>query len=159
MIGRNRLFAAGFVAASVFVSGLPALQMSTIAVAAEQPGDLQAQGMAALKSFWSAIVTGTPQALDPVLAPEYQIERADGSGMDKGAYLKSELPKVAAMPEFTSVTVTGTGDLLVVRYYVTVNSTRRGKAVQRHAPRLTVFRKQGDGWLVVAHANFATLEK
>jgi hypothetical protein len=128
-------------------------------MAAEQSGDLQAQGMAALKTFWSAIVTGTPQALDLVLAPEYQVERADGSGYDREGYLKSELPKVAALPEFTSVKVTGTGDLLVVRYDVTVNETRGGKTVQRHAPRLTVFRKQGDNWLVVAHANFATLEK
>jgi ketosteroid isomerase-like protein len=115
--------------------------------------------MAALKVFWTAIVAGTPQALDPVLAPEYQVERADGSGMDRAAYLKSELPKVAAMPDFTSVNVTGAGDLLVVRYYVTVNSTRKGKVVVRHAPRLTVFHKQGDSWLVVAHANFATLAK
>jgi ketosteroid isomerase-like protein len=55
--------------------------------------------------------------------------------------------------------VTGTSDLLVVRYEVTTDQTRAGKRVQRHAPRLTVFRKQGDNWLVVAHANFATLEK
>ncbi len=129
------------------------------AIAAEQPSDLQSQGMAALKAFWGAIVAGTPQALDPVFAPEYQVERADGSGMDREGYLKSELPKVAAIPEFTSVKVTGSGDVLVVRYYVTIDSTRKGKLVQRHAPRLTVFRKQGDSWLVVAHANFATLAK
>jgi len=133
--------------------------MGAIALAAEQPGDMQAQGMAALKAFWSALVTRTPQALDPVLAPEYQIERADGSGTDREGYLKSDLPKIAALPEFTSVKVTGTDDLLVVRYYVIVNSTRGGKTVQRHAPRLTVFRKQGDTWLAVANANFATLEK
>ena len=158
MIDRKHLIAAGLFTACAFVATLPGFGMGTAAIAAEQ-GDLQAQGMAALKVFWTAIVAGTAKALDPVLAPEYQVERADGSGMDRTAYLKSELPKVAALPEFTSVNVTGTGDLLVVRYYVTVNSTRKGKVVQRHAPRLTVFRKQGDSWLVVVHANFATLEK
>ena len=61
--------------------------------------------------------------------------------------------------EFVGVSVTGNADLLVVRYEVTIDSTRKGKTVQRHAPRLTVFRKQGDAWLVVAHANFATLAK
>ena len=156
---RSHRLAAGLLAALLCVAAVSLIGMGAIAVAAEPSGDLQAQGMAALKTFWSAIVTGTPQALDPVLAPEYQVERADGSGLAKEAYLKSQLPKVAALPEFTSVEVTGTGDLLVVRYYVTVNSTRGRKSVQRHAPRLTVFRKQGDSWLVVAHANFATLEK
>jgi len=156
---RKHLLAAAVLAALASVMGLPTARMGSIAVAAEQSADLQAQGMAALQAFWSALVTGTPQALDPVLAPEYQIERADGSGLDREGYLKSKLPKIAALPEFTSVKVTGTGDLLVVRYYVTVNETRGGKTVQRHAPRLTVFRKQGDTWPVVAHANFATLEK
>jgi hypothetical protein len=49
--------------------------------------------------------------------------------------------------------------LLVVRYYVTVDETISGKTVERHAPRLTIFRKQGDKWLAVAHSNFATLSK
>ena len=158
MTGRKHLLAVGLVTVSAFFSAMPGLGTGSAAIAAEQ-ADVQAQGMAALQVFLAAAVVGTPQAFDPVLAPEYQVERADGSGMDRAAYLKSELPKVAALPEFTSVNVTGTGDLLVVRYYVTVSSTRKGKVVQRHAPRLTVFRKQGDSWLVVAHANFATLEK
>lgn len=156
---RKYLVAAPVLAALASAMPLPTAWMGSIALAAEQSGDLQAQGMAALKTFWSAIVTGTPQALDPVLAPEYQIERADGSGYDKAGYLKSELPKVTALPEFTGVMVTGTSDLLVVRYEVTTDQTRAGKRVQRHAPRLTVFHKQGANWLVVAHANFATLEK
>jgi hypothetical protein len=141
------------------LSTLPVIGTGAVAFAAEQSGDLQAQGLAALKAYWTAIVAGTTQALDPLLAPEYQIERADGSGSDKATYLKGELTKVAAVPEFTGVSVTGTADLLVVRYEVTIDSTRKGKTVQRHAPRLTVFRKQGDAWLVVAHANFATLAK
>ena len=158
MIDRKHLIAAGLFTACAFVATLPGFGMGTAAIAAEQ-GDLQAQGMAALKVFWTANVAGTAKALDPVLAPEYQIERADGSGLDKEGYLKSNLPKFAAMPEVSSVKVTGTGDILVVRYEITLDATRNGKRVQRHAPRLTVFRKQGDSWLVVAHANFATLEK
>ncbi len=156
---RNHPFAASLLAALLCVPAMSLPGTGSIAMAAEQSADLQTQGMAALKTFWSAIVTGTPQALNPVLAPEYQIERADGSGYDKEGYLKSQLPKVKSLPDFTGVTVTGTSDLLVVRYEVTTDQTRGGKRVQRHAPRLTVFRKQGESWLVVAHANFATLEK
>src|ERR1700724_2671572 len=127
---RNHPFAASLLATLLCVPAVSLLGTGSIAMAAEQSGDLQAQGMAALKTFWSAIVTGTPQALDPVLAPEYQVERADGSCLDREAYLKSQLPKVAALPEFTSVKATGTADLLVVRYYVTVDSTRGGKPVK-----------------------------
>ena len=158
MTGRKHLLAVGLVTVSAFFSAMPGLGTGSAAIAAEQ-ADVQAQGMAALQVFLAAAVAGTPQAFDPVLAPEYQIERADGSGLDKEGYLKSNLPKFAAMPEVSNVKVTGTGDILVVRYEITLDATRNGKRVQRHALRLTVFRKQGDSWLVVAHANFATLEK
>ena len=76
---RKHLLAAAMLGALASATALPADGIGSFAPAAEQSGDLQAQGMAALKTFWSAIVTGTTQALDPVLAPEYQIERADGS--------------------------------------------------------------------------------
>jgi len=93
-----------------------------------------------------------------VLAPEFQMMRADGSGYDKKGYLGSALPKVAAIPEFSKSSITEKGDVLVARYFVTVNETRDGKKVQAHAPRLTVFRRDAGKWLVVAHGNFATLE-
>src|SRR5215212_2390409 len=101
--------------------------MGSVAVAAEIPIDPNSPALPALKTFWTAVVAGTPEALAPVLAPEYQVLRADGSGYDKAGYLKSDLPKVAAVPEFTDVSVTGSGDLLVVRYHVTIDSTRDGK--------------------------------
>ncbi len=118
-----------------------------------------AAGLAANTAWWGALVEGTVPALDAVLAPEFQIMRADGSSYDKQEYLASALPKVAAIPAFSQMTVTGQGDLLVVRYWVTVKETRNGETVEAHAPRLTVFRRDGDTWLVSAHANFATLEK
>jgi hypothetical protein len=115
-------------------------------------------GMAALMEFWSAILTGTQQALELVLAPECQIQRSDGSGFDRQGFLESERPKLVAMPEFTEVKVTGNPERMVVRYCVTANETIGGKTVEKHAPRLTVFRqKANNGYLVVAHSNFATL--
>jgi hypothetical protein len=120
---------------------------------------LDAEGLAANQAWWGALVEGTVPAIDAVLAPEFQIMRADGSSYDKQDYLASNLPDVAAIPEFSQMVVTAHDSLLVTRYYVTVNETRDGQVVQAHAPRLTVFRKDGDRWLVSAHANFATLEK
>jgi hypothetical protein len=157
MISRKRLLFAIAIAIGLAMNVMPPL--SSPAVALETPIDPNSPALAPLKTFWTAVVAGTPEALAPVLAPEYQVVRADGSGYAKEGYLKSALPKVAAVPEFTEVSVTGSGDLLVVRYHVTIDSIRDGKTVQAHAPRLTIFRKQGDAWLAVAHANFAVLEK
>jgi hypothetical protein len=145
------LIAAGMAMAIVTVGG------PTTVRAAE--ATLESDGMTALKTWWGALVAGTPAALDTVLAPEFQIMRADGSGYDKAGYLASKLPKVAAIPEFSKLTFSGSGKVIVARYYVTVNETRDGKTVTKHAGRLTVFRQEGDNWLVVAHCNFATLEQ
>jgi hypothetical protein len=146
------LVAAGMAMALASVAGMaPA--------SAAEASSMDADGMAALKAWWGALVAGTPAALGSVLAPEFQIMRADESGYDRSGYLASSLPKVAAIPEFSKMTFTGSGDILVARYFVTVNETRDGKTVQKHAGRLTVFRKDGGAWLVVAHCNFATLEQ
>src|SRR5215471_5989327 len=123
---RYRLLAAMLVA----LTAMAGFGTSWSARAAEASADLQSQGMEALKVFWTAVVKGTPEAFDPVLAPEFQLERADGSGLDKQAFLKSQLPKFAAMPEFTKVSISGSGDLLVVRYLATADATRGGKRVQ-----------------------------
>jgi ketosteroid isomerase-like protein len=150
-------------AALAFVLGIGAVVSISLvapAVSAQQSvADLEAEGLAANRSWWGALVAGTVPAIDAVLAPEFQIMRADGSSYDKEDYLGSRLPDVAAIPEFSQMVVTAHENLLVTRYYVTVQETRDGETVQAHAPRLTVFRKDGGKWLVTAHANFATLEK
>jgi ketosteroid isomerase-like protein len=154
------LLAAVTAAGLAWMAMAPAVGIVTQAAAAEQSAaSLEADGMAAIKAWWGALVAGTPASVGAVLAPEFQIMRADGSGYDKAGYLASSLPKIAAMPEVTKLVVTEHGDTLVTRYYVTVEETRNGKTVERHAPRMTIFRKEGDSWLVVAHGNFATLEK
>lgn len=150
-------------AGTAFVLGIGAVFTVTAIVpvvyAQQSATDLDAEGLAANQAWWGALVEGTVPALDAVLAPEFQIMRADGSAYDKEDYLASSLPSVAAIPEFSRMVVTAHDDLLVTRYYVTVNETRDGETVQAHAPRLTVFRKEGGRWLVSAHANFAVLER
>ena len=146
-----------FTLSALAVLSPPAVVMP--ASAAEAASDLDAEGLAANSVWWGALVTGTVPAIDAVLAPEFQIMRADGTAYDKAAYLASSLPRVAGIPELSEMAVTRHDDLLVTRYYVSVQEMRDGKTVELHAPRLTVFRKAGDVWLVVAHANFATLEK
>ena len=63
----------------------------------------------------------------------------------------------AGTPQVERLLATRYGDYLVVRYWLKVEQTFQGKRAELLAPRLTVFRKSGDNWLVVAHANFAAV--
>ena len=133
----------------------------TIATAAEPSSGAAAhlQGVEAVRAWIGAVMSGDPDTIRAVLAPEFQIMRADGSGYDAAGYPASQLPIIAAMPDIQNLVATTHGDILVARYFIDVNETRDGKVVEADAPRLTVFRKSGDTWLVVAHGNFAALEE
>jgi hypothetical protein len=120
--------------------------------------DLAAAGETAVTAWMGALVTHDPEKVKAVLAPEFQIQRSDGGGYSAADYLDN-LPQLAAMPTITGIVATGGDDLLVVRYEVVVDEVIDGKPVEREAPRLTVFRRDGDAWLVVAHANFARIEQ
>ena len=109
----------------------------------------EAEGRKAIEGWVGAVVSGDLARVKAVLAPEFQIVRADGSAYDAAGYLASTLPKFDKPPEVKSPVVTGFGDYLIARYALV---TDKGDA-----PRLTVFRKSGTAWLVVAHANFAGL--
>jgi hypothetical protein len=106
----------------------------------------EAEGKKAIDAWVGAVVSGDKAKVEAVLAPEFQIVRADGSAYDAAGYLASTLPRFGKPPEIKNVIVTGFGDYLVARYAI---ATDKGDAA-----RLTVFRKSGSAWLVVAHANF-----
>jgi hypothetical protein len=61
------------------------------------------------------------------------------------------------MPEIETLVVTGYGDYLVARYVLPLGPTLGSERELADGPRLTVFRKSGQTWLVVAHANFAAI--
>jgi ketosteroid isomerase-like protein len=134
---------------------LPLAVLPTSAYAADA---LQDEGRAAVAAWIKAVTSGDVAVLDAILAPDFQILRADGSRYDRAGYLKSDLPKIVSPPDLQGLVVTGAGDTLVASYILSIRQTRDGKAVEVRAPRLTVFRKSGDTWLVVAHANFADLQ-
>lgn len=121
--------------------------------------DAQAEAVKAVDAWLGALASGEPERIRGVLAPEFQIARADGSAYDAAGYLASDLPKIAATPKVDQLVATGYGDLLVTRYRLSIQETIGGKAVEGEAPRLTVFRRSGGAWLVAAHANFARLEQ
>jgi ketosteroid isomerase-like protein len=109
----------------------------------------------AVESWLGAVASGDKNRISSVLAPEFQISRADGSAYRAAEYLESDLPKITGSPAVENLIATGYGDLLVTRYQLTIDETIGGKAMKAVAPRLTVFRRSEGAWLVVAHANFA----
>jgi len=116
----------------------------------------QEEALKALDPWADALFTGDPALIDKVLAPEYQILRSDGSGHDKTSYLKA-LPKQQVRSKFSDIVARGGGDVMVLRYRIETDQTIDGKAVKGVSPRLSVFRRVGDSWLISAHANFAAL--
>ena len=124
-----------------------------------EPVDLQVEIRGAIEGFFGALMSGEPDTVAATLAPEFQILRADGSNYDAKDYPNSVLPIIAEMPAIEKLDVTGAGDIAVATYVVNVDSTRDGSLVEAYAPRLSVFRKDGDRWLGAAHGNFAALDQ
>ena len=117
-----------------------------------------AEGLRATEAWLATLVKGDPAGVAAVLAPEFQIVRSDGSAYGKDEYVNGGKARIATQPKIEKLVATGFGDHLVVRYMLTVDETIDGKPVQAHAPRLSVFRKDGDSWLLVAHSNFAKVD-
>lgn len=157
------LLRAGFIGAyalGLFLSGGPPAPwvQGPVGVALAQTQDLSAEGLAAISAYMGALVSQDKAAIEAVLAPEFQAMRSEGGGYDRASYLSEGLPTIAEMPEITNLVVTHSEGLLVTRYTLLVEETTAGAARTFEAPRLTVFRKAGDVWLVVAHANFSRIE-
>ena len=127
-----------------------ALSASASALASE----LEETARAAIVAFTEAVVAG-PEAVAPMLAPEYQIMRANGVGYDRDGYI-ANVGRVAAQPNFAhdEIVVTAADDVMVVRYFLRIEETIEGAPVAHRAPRMTVFRWIDGAWKVVAHANF-----
>ena len=139
----------GLAAAMAALSSLGGLARADAAVS-------EAAALEALNPWADALFSGDPAKISAVLAPEYQILRSDGTGYDRTGYLSS-LPKQKTRSKFSNIKATGSGDLLVIRYMIETDQTINGQIVESTSPRLSVFRKEADRWLIVAHANFAKL--
>ena len=143
--------------AAAFVLWLALISIGSPALA-QQNGMAAGEAEAAVEEWLTAVSSGDPARIEAVLAPEFQIQRADGSGYTKADYLATGLPRIPSVPVVANLVATAhNNSLMVVRYTITLppETTIGGEAVAPMAPRLTVFRREGDKWLVSAHANFA----
>ena len=116
----------------------------------------ETQALEALDPWADALFSGDAAQVARVLAPEYQIVRSDGTGFGKDDYLTT-LPKQAVRSQFRDIVATAHQDVMVIRYVIVTDQTIEGQAVEAVSPRLSVFRKDGDTWLIVSHASFAKL--
>jgi hypothetical protein len=127
----------------------------SIAIAAPADSATTEQVRQQLKKLFVALASGNPKQVEPLLAPEFQLVRADGSSYNKSDYLKQSIPKILTIPEFTDLVVTRHKDSIVVRLRLVVKEFINNQEVQSGSPQLFVFRTFPDGWKVVASANFA----
>jgi hypothetical protein len=137
---------------------LSAIVMIHGGAVAEDGAALEADAQKALTTIFTALMTGDPAKVRPFLAPEYQVQRSDGKGYDKEAYLALSIPKIEALPTFRDLAITRNGDIVVVRLMIEIEETINGKQADRVSPQLMVFRITPTGWQVVAAANFARLQ-
>ena len=137
------------------LAGLSVLAMR-MASAAEAEAISPEQALKALDPWADALFSGDPAKVQEVLAPEYQIVRSDGTGYDKQSYMKT-LPKQKVRSKFSEIVATGAGEIMVLRYRIETDQVIEGKEVKGLGPRLSVFRRDGERWLMSAHANFSAM--
>lgn len=145
----KREVALGLAAGMAGVAFLPAAALSGEAVT-------EATARAAIMAWLDALASHDAATVAKVLAPEFQIMRSDGSGYDGKGYL-DHLPSIKGKPDIRDLAFGASGDLLVTRYNLNIEQKINDKPVQALAPRLSVFRRSGEGWLIAGHANFAQI--
>jgi hypothetical protein len=95
--------------------------------------------------------------LQRFLSPAFQVERADGSGGEKAAYLK-DLPTIRHF-RIRRVHGTQAGAVLVARYRAIIKGVLNGRTyAPGPAPRLSFFDWTGRRWQIAGHANFDPLK-
>ena len=92
------------------------------------------------------------EALDALLAPDYQLVRNDGTRATKEEYLAE--PATVDSYSIANVKGTSTGNTLVVSFDLTIEEEINGQQIAETAPRLGSFVWDGEDWLLLSWANF-----
>ncbi|WP_172299893.1 nuclear transport factor 2 family protein [Pseudoruegeria sp. HB172150] len=139
---------------------LVATAFAALALAgAAQADGIEGESAEALIGGWvAAVASGDAEMVAGVLAPEFQLVRADGTGHDVESYVAGGFPVIESVPEVEGAVETGDGAIRVIRYSLVLDEEVDRAALTRRAPRLTVFRQIDGAWYVTAHANFAVPE-
>ena len=156
VLGRRSRQAAGWIVAiaCAVVVAIGTGRPADAQQAAPDPAMAEA-AEAALHAYIDAVRAADRDALDHLLAADFQIVRADGTTYARTAYIDSRLPAITDRPAIEDLVLTAASDTVVASYVLVLEATVDGTPVARRAPRLTVLRGDASGLQVVAHANFA----
>jgi len=120
--------------------------------------DVATQGQALLDRFLTILSLPDEEKraeLEGFLAQEFQLIRADASRFDREAYLAD--PSSVIDFQVEDLHVTGADGTIVTTYLLSATVTIDEETRTTTAPRLSVFSRHGDDWLLSAHANFSPL--
>lgn len=123
---------------------------------APKPAHPNATGRVLVVRFFTLLKNQDAAGLRKFLAPNFQIQRADGSSSGRAAYL-AKLPVIYSFT-ITHLVAKYANGALVVRYQAVATGLVNGKKyTPGPAPRLSVFTWSGKAWQLSAHANFNPL--
>ncbi len=121
---------------------------------APQLADPSREATALVTAWLTALQRGDKAEIAGFLAPNFLIQRADGSTSNRDQYLLNP-PKVGTFtlgPEMVGIQ---DGDSLTVRWSVEVDEIINGKPFHKgEAARLTGFHWTGARWQIASYANF-----
>lgn len=121
---------------------------------APELADPSRTGKRLITEWLDALQREDTAAIAAILAPNFQIQRADGTSADRAQYLEdpAQVNGYEFGPEFVGLQ---DGDTLSVRWSVEIDEVVDGQPLSRgNAPRLTGFHWNGERWQIVTYANF-----
>ena len=141
------------------LAAAPAVHALAAPSAAPADADVNTQkGTTLVEKYLDLLVDGDVDGLAKFLSPAFQIQRADGSYVNREEYLDD--PAKVESYEIENLRATKAGNVYVVRYDLVADVTIDGvKQSGDPAPRLSVFVKGKKGWQIAAHANFNVPEE
>jgi hypothetical protein len=140
---------------AVLVCALAVVSAATASPPPRLPNQ-SAAGKVLATRFFSLLEHKDKAGLQAFLAPNFQVQRADGTADGKKGYLQ-KLPTIKSFRLIRFVVSYANGTL-VVRYLAKATGIVAGhRYTPGWAPRLSVFTWNGARWQIVAHSNFNPL--
>jgi hypothetical protein len=148
--------------ATVMVVGMLALGTSACSSNSTASGTSSAPQLAhpastarGLITAWiTALKSGNKKTIAGFLAPNFLIQRADGSTSDRSQYLQ-KLPTITTFNIGKDIKALQDGPSLSVRWSLEVDEVINGKSFNAgEAARLTGFQWTGSRWQIATYANF-----
>ena len=127
------------------------------AATSHQAATPTARARVLVQHFLTLLQEQDKQGLKKLLAPSFQVVRANGGVQNKASYLANP-PKIDHF-KISQLRGTESAGLLVATYRLTVREIIGGVPQPgQAAPRLSVFHQTGGAWRLVAHANFGAVK-